>query len=217
MFDLNWSKGRAYIRHGVKTNGKWIFGPVKSLGKISREEARKRLEEFKEKMELPKECFVLIYADPPWRYDFSKSKSRAIESHYQSMDLEDICKLKIPAKEDCVLFLWATAPKIQEALKVIESWGFTYKTNFVWVKDKIGMGYHVRGRHELLFIGTKGKGRLPAVTEKWESVIFAARGKHSQKPRIVYDIIEGAYPNCKYLELFARDKRNGWISWGNEI
>lgn len=168
-------------------------------------------------MPMPNGKYDIIYADPPWRYDFSKSNSRAIESHYQTMELQDICNLKIPSKEDSVLFLWATAPKIKEALAVMESWGFTYKTNLVWIKDKIGMGYHARGRHELLFIGTRGNGRLPAATEKWESVIYAARGEHSEKPQILYEIIEGAYPNCKYLELFARNNnRKQWETWGNE-
>ncbi|GAI22807.1 unnamed protein product, partial [marine sediment metagenome] len=102
-------------------------------------------------------------------------------------------------------------------LTVIDAWGFTYKTNMVWIKDKFGMGYHYRGRHEHLLLGTKGKGRLPAATEKWESVIFAPRGEHSEKPKILYDIIEAAYPNCKYLELFARNTRKGWMSWGDEI
>ena len=191
---------------------------VKPLGKITEEQAKQIADEWEKRNEaaIPNGKFDLIYADPPWRYDFSKSKSRAIESHYQTMDLKDICNLKIPAKKDSVLFLWATAPKIKEALKVMESWGFTYKTNLVWIKDKIGMGYHARGRHELLFIGTKGNGKLPAATEKWESVIYAERKEHSKKPRILYDIIEGAYPDCKYLELFAREKHPGWETWGNE-
>jgi len=165
----------------------------------------------------PKENFDVVYADPPWRYDFSKSKSRAIESHYGTLPLDDICNLKISAKKDSVLFLWATAPKIREALQVMESWGFEYKTNMVWVKEKIGMGYHARGRHELLFIGIKGKGKLNTAIEKYESVILQPRGVHSKKPEIVYTIIEASYPNCSYLELFARNTREGWASWGDEI
>jgi len=200
------------------SKGKYIK-PIGAKAEFTKEQADKIANDWEKRNNtpLPNGIFDIILADPPWRYDFSKSKSRAIESHYQSMDLKDICILDVPAGENSVLFLWATAPKIIEALKVMESWGFTYKTNLVWIKDKIGMGYHVRGRHELLFIGTKGKGRLPAATEKWESVIFAARREHSCKPTIIYDIIEGAYPNCKYLELFARERREHWVSWGDEL
>lgn len=163
--------------------------------------------------------YNLIYADPPWRYDFSKSKSRAIESHYQSMSLEDICNLPIPAKKDSILYLWATAPKLIEALKVMEAWGFTYKTNMVWIKPTIGMGYHSRGKHELLLIGTKGKMSPPGSQSRYQSVINASKGEHSKKPDLVYEIIEEAYPPTDYklLELFARNTRKDWSSWGNEL
>lgn len=196
QYDKNW-----YLRLGNKNIQR--FGRNKEL-------AEKVLELWQ------KQKYDVIYADPPWRYDFSKSNSRAIETHYDSMSQEDICFIKIPAKKDSVLFLWATAPKLPEAFEVMKAWGFNYKTNLVWIKDKIGMGYHARGRHEHLLVGTTGKGRLPAATEKWESVIYAERTRHSKKPRIIYEIIEGAYPDCKYLELFARYKRKNWDTWGNE-
>lgn len=168
---------------------------------------------------LPKGPFDVILADPPWKYNFSKSYSRAIESHYQTMELEEICALKVPAAKNAILYLWATAPKLVEALNVMADWGFDYKTNFVWVKTKIGMGYYGRGRHELLLIGTKGKFSPPKASERYQSVINASQEEHSKKPDIVYDIIESAYPPTehKLLELFARNKREGWTSWGNEL
>jgi len=180
------------------------------LGKITKEKAEWYLKNWQGK-------FDVIYADPPWQYEHCISKSSAIETHYRTMDLQDICNLKIPAKENSVLFLWVPVPLIQQGFKVMNAWGFDYRTNMVWVKDKIGMGYYVRARHELLYIGVKGKGRIPAVTDKWQSVIFAPRLEHSKKPPILYDIIEGAYPDCKYLELFARNERENWISWGDEL
>ena len=183
----------------------------------------KRLKQIKEQKEAVGEIkpieeiggkFDIIYADPPWEYDFSVSDSRAIESHYPTMKLDEICKLKIPAAENAVLFLWVPQPKLREGLKVIDAWGFEYKTGMVWIKDKIGMGYYVRGKHELLLIATKGKPELPLPKNRPESVIEAPRTNHSEKPKIIYDIIEKMYPNKRYLELFARSQHDGWVAWG---
>jgi N6-adenosine-specific RNA methylase IME4 len=99
----------------------------------------------------------------------------------------------------------------------MQKWGFEYKTNLVWVKDKIGTGYYLRGQHELLLIGIKGKIGVPNEADRVSSVLIAPRNEHSQKPQEVYNIIEKMYPNCKYIELFARNKHEGWESWGNEL
>ena len=85
--------------------------------------------------------YDVIYADPAWRYDFSKSNSREIENQYPTMTIEEICALKVPAKENAVLYMWATAPKLLEAIKVLNAWGFEYKTQAVWDKEIIGMDY----------------------------------------------------------------------------
>jgi N6-adenosine-specific RNA methylase IME4 len=163
--------------------------------------------------------YPIIYADPPWRYDFSRSTSREIENQYPTMELNDICNLEVVkiANDDCVLFLWATNPKLQEALLVIDSWGFEYKTNMVWVKDKIGMGYYARSQHELLLIATRGSVPVPAAEFRPSSVIYSDRDQHSKKPDGVYDLIEKMYPEYAKVELFARNKRDGWESWGNQL
>jgi len=166
---------------------------------------------------LPKGKFNVIYADPPWHYEGGTDATRIIENQYPTMKTEDICILEIPAAKDSVLFLWVTNPKLDEGLEVMESWGFTYKTNMVWVKDKIGMGYYARGRHEILLIGTKGSPGVPEPKDRPDSVIEAPRTKHSKKPESAYELIEQMYPERKYLELFARNKRKNWTSWGNEI
>jgi len=197
--------GIIYLRAGNKN--------IERLGRAS-EVNNEQIHEVLEKWN-PR--YDIIYADPPWRYDFSKSKNRAIESHYKTMSLDDICKLRIPAKKDSILFLWATTPKLIEAITVMKRWGFTYKTNLVWVKNKMGMGYYARGRHELLLIGTKGKNKVPATADRQDSVILGERTEHSRKPEAAYVLIETSFPNCKYLELFARNTRKGWVSWGNEL
>jgi N6-adenosine-specific RNA methylase IME4 len=134
------------------------------------------------------------------------------------MSLEEICSLNIQSitADKAILFLWVPNPKLVEALQVIESWGFTYLTNMVWVKDKIGMGYYSRQKHELLLIAKKGNYQTPEESTRPESVIFAPRTVHSKKPEIVYELIEKMYPSAKKIELFARAKREGWNVWGAE-
>lgn len=175
-------------------------------------------------VDIPKlstENYDIIYADPPWKYDFSVSDSRAIESHYPTMELEEICEylnnIKISVSDNAVLFLWATQPKLREALKVIEAWNFEYKTGMVWIKDRIGMGYYVRGKHELLLIATKGDSNIPLPENRPESVLEFPRTEHSKKPVVFYEVIEKMYPKTKWIELFARNKRDNWKSLGNEI
>lgn len=190
----------------------------KSVDAAYREIKQKETRESRKSRNIPDGKYSLIYADPPWRYDFSKSESREIENQYPTMEVDDICALPIGglADNDCVLFLWATSPKLREALQVIEAWGFEYKTNMVWVKDKIGMGYYARQKHELLLIATKGNPGTPEPQNRPDSAIYAERGKHSRKPSEFYEILEGMYPHGKRIELFSRLERDGWDAWGNE-
>ncbi len=174
-----------------------------------------RAQKAKEPPPLPDGKFDVIYADPPWDYEFGLRGSA--EYHYPLLEIEKIASMEIPSADDCVLFLWATAPKLPEALEVMKSWGFEYKTNAVWVKLSAGNGYYFRGQHELLLLGVKGKPGVPFEADRPPSVIVADRGEHSEKPDAVYEIIEKMYPNKRRLELFARKKREGWTVWGNEI
>ena len=166
---------------------------------------------------LPKDLFTIIYADPPWDYEHFVDSKRSIIDNYDTMTIEQLCQLKMPAGNDAILFLWATNPKLDEALQVINAWGFQYRTNMVWVKDKIGMGYYVRSQHELLLIARKGNLAPPDESLRVSSVITAPRTNHSRKPEEIYSVIERMYPNQKYIELFARIKRPNWTSWGKAI
>jgi len=165
----------------------------------------------------PDKKYQIIYADPPWRYNFSSTKNRKIENHYQTMTLEGIKKLQVPADENCILYLWSTSPKLLDALEVMKSWGFTYKSQAVWDKEIIGMGYWWRGQHETLLIGTKGKISPPEQSHRISSVYRERRGKHSKKPSFYKEFISKAFPNYSKIELFARQKTNGWDVWGNEV
>ena len=169
------------------------------------------------KIILPKEKFNLIYVDPPWKYNFSQTNERSIETHYPNLNLEQIKNMKVPASNNSVLLLWATAPKLREAFEVIDSWGFEYKTCAIWDKEIIGMGYWFRGQHEILLLATKGKVSPPIPKNRFSSILKSRRNKHSKKPEEFYKIIETMFPNFKYLELFARNKKEKWYSWGNEI
>ena len=163
---------------------------------------------------LPEGVFNVIYADPPWKYNVQHLRGTP---EYPTMNVEKICGLQVPTSEDAVLFLWATNPMLEDALEVMRAWGFRYKTNLVWVKNKFGTGFYVRGQHELLLIGVKGNTHGPEESNRPPSVLNAPVRNHSQKPNEVYEIIEQMYPNSKFLELFARDKREDWESWGNEV
>ena len=159
----------------------------------------------------------IIYADPPWRYNFSKSNSREIENQYQTMTLTDIKNLDIPTEDNAVLYLWATAPKLLEALEVMRAWGFEYKTQMIWDKEIIGMGYWFRGQHELLLVGVKGNFSPPPQSLRVSSVYKERRTKHSKKPNRIRELIAEWYPDKTKVELFAREKTEGWDVWGNEV
>lgn len=162
--------------------------------------------------------YPVIYADPPWRYEHAESSTREIENHYPTMDLDSICALKVAdlATPDAILFLWATSPKLAEAMRVVESWGFTYRTCAVWVKDKIGMGYYYRQRHELLLVATRGAMPAPPPSARPDSVLEFPLGAHSAKPAEAAEQIEAMYPGLPKLELFCRSPRDGWSVWGNQ-
>jgi N6-adenosine-specific RNA methylase IME4 len=171
---------------------------------------------------LPRRHYSVIYADPPWRfkvYSEETGSSRAASNHYRVMDLADICSLPVKdhlAARDAVLYLWVTAPFLRIAFDVLAAWGFTYSSNLVWTKDKLGTGYWARSQHEHLLIGKRGKFRAPAPAHRPPSVIQAPRREHSRKPDQVYAIIERAYPDLPKIELFARHAWPGWIAWGDE-
>jgi N6-adenosine-specific RNA methylase IME4 len=167
--------------------------------------------------ELPA-TYQVIYADPPWRYDHTETPDvRQIENQYTTMTMDDLKKLTIPAGPDAVMFMWATNPKLKEALELMEAWGFSYRTNAVWVKDRIGMGYYFRGAHELLLIGRKGNLSLPPTSSRPRSWVEAPRQAHSVKPDKFFEHIEAMYPDCSKLEMFARAKRPGWTAWGHGV
>jgi N6-adenosine-specific RNA methylase IME4 len=166
---------------------------------------------------LPEGPFDVIYADPPWQLGNADGRY-APEQHYPTLSLEEIRAIAPPTAENAVLFLWAVNCRLREALALIEAWGFDYGTNLVWVKPSIGLGNIFRNRHELLLFGRRGNLHGPDPEDRVDSVLEAARGRHSEKPEVVYELIERMYPEASKLELFARGApRPGWVAWGNEV
>jgi N6-adenosine-specific RNA methylase IME4 len=170
--------------------------------------------------------YGVILADPPWTFaTYShKGKGRSAEAHYDCMSLADIKALPVAdwAAPDCALFLWAIDPSLPQAFEVIEAWGFTYKTvAFTWVKTTkggagfpIGCGYWTRANPEQCLLATRG--RPQRLLRSVQQLILAPRREHSRKPDEVYARIEALVAG-RYLELFAREQRTGWDSWGNEV
>lgn len=191
----------------------------KALGEVKRAERVEKIVEIaKGNTALPTARYPVIYADPPWRYEHVETESRAIENQYPTMALDEICALPVGtlATPDAILFMWATSPKLAEAMRVVEAWGFTYRTSMVWVKDRLGMGYYARQRHELLLIATRGAPPTPLPADRPDSVVEAPRGEHSAKPAAFAELIERMYPAFPRVELFCRSPRAGWSVWGNQ-
>lgn len=184
---------------------------------ILRSIAKERTEE---NINIPEGKYRIIYADPPWQYSDRKEyrPDGSAENHYPTMSISEICNVLIPITEDnAVLFLWVTSPLLEESFKVINAWGFKYKTSFIWDKVKHNMGHYNSVRHEFLLIATKGS-CLPDNKTLYDSVQTIERSnKHSEKPKEFIDIINSLYTHGRRIELFARDVADGWEGYGNQL
>ncbi|MEP0518535.1 MAG: MT-A70 family methyltransferase [Hyphomicrobiales bacterium] len=174
---------------------------------------------------LPDKKYGVILADPEWRFEpYSRETGmdRSPDNHYPTSETADIKSRDVEsiASDDCVLFLWATAPMIQQALDTMKAWGFEYKTHCIWNKvrngNACGTGYWFTGEHELCLVGTRGNVPAPAPGTQFTSNFSAPVGKHSEKPDDVHKVIEAYFPNLPKIELNARSQRPGWDVWGYE-
>jgi N6-adenosine-specific RNA methylase IME4 len=171
--------------------------------------------------EWPKGKYRVIYADPPWQYGDERAGGNhgGAVDHYNTMGINELKNMPIVslAEDNAVLFLWATAPLLPEALELINAWGFKYKTNFIWDKVKHNMGHYNSVRHELLLIATKGS-CTPDNVQLFDSVQSIKRtDRHSEKPEEFRKIIDTLYTYGNKLEMFARKQVEGWEVFGNEL
>jgi N6-adenosine-specific RNA methylase IME4 len=185
----------------------------------------------------PNKKYNIIYADPPWTYRKSggiKSARGLAKKYYSTIDIEDIKSLPVQDISDhnCYLFLWVTAPCIQEGLDVLKAWGFKFFTiTFTWVKTNkksdtlfMGMGNATRANPEYVLLGRKGK--LERKAKDVHSVLISKIEEHSKKPNRIRRRIELLYGNLPRIELFARPPKDrlfedesfkGWDLWGDEV
>lgn len=182
---------------------------------------------------LPNKQYTVIYCDPPWAYrqgGKGKSSRGIARQHYDTMETDSICTLPVPticAEDGTACFMWATFPNIGEALKVLEAWGFHYKTAaFVWVKKNaksggnyMGLGAYTRANAEVCLLGvTPGfKARKRVCSHSVRQVIETPFEGHSKKPDEARRRIVELLGDVPRIELFARQRADGWDAWGNEI
>ena len=212
----------------LTTEAKKALGPIIKEIRAEKVAAMKEARDAREaalgarQIALPQKKYGVILADPEWHFELYGGDSGMLlhpANHYPTSDLETIKARDVPsiAATDCVLFLWATAPMMPQAIEVMLAWGFQFKSQFTWVKDKAGTGYWCRNRHELLLIGTRGNIPAPAPGTQWDSVIEAPVGAHSVKPEKSLEMIEAYFPTLPKIELNRRGPpRAGWDGWGNE-
>ncbi|MFC0180289.1 MT-A70 family methyltransferase [Thorsellia kenyensis] len=172
--------------------------------------------------------YTLIYADPPWQYrDKCQSGERGADFKYSTMSVIDICRLPVHqiSAESCLLAMWWVPTQPLEALKVVEMWGFRLMTmkGFTWHKTNknkgnsaIGMGHMTRANSEDCLFAVKGK-LPPRFDASICQHITAPRREHSQKPDEIRQALERLLGDIPRVELFARQKFDGWDAWGNEI
>lgn len=172
--------------------------------------------------------FSTVLADPPWQFQNRTGKMAPEHkrlNRYGTMVLEDILTLPVRqlTADTAHLYLWVPNALLPEGLKVLEAWGFQYKSNLVWHKvrkdggpDGRGVGFYFRNTTELILFGVKGKNaRTLAPGRSQVNIIRSMKREHSRKPDEMYDIIEACSPGPR-LELFARGSRPGWATWGNQ-
>jgi len=176
--------------------------------------------------------YQIIYADPPWQFDYYSRdwhkkalQSRSVYKHYDDMPLEAIKKLPIQQFEDndCVLFLWAVSLLLPQALEVMKEWGFEYKgIAFTWIKknkksDSLfwGMGRWTRNNPEFCLLGKRGNPKR--ISASVHSVVEEKIQDHSKKPIEVRERIVALMGDIPRIELFAREKSDGWDAYGNQI
>ena len=171
-------------------------------------------------MELPNKKYKLILADPPWSYDnlhTGRNMNHGVIDKYLTLSVEELKQFPISniSQDDSYLFMWVTSPLLPEGIEVFKSWGYTYKAAIYWDKDtKGGLGYWLRGCVEICLLGKKGN--VPPLRLQYPNIIKQKITKHSQKPNKLYEMIESLNINPK-IELFSRNNREGWDSWGNQV
>ena len=173
---------------------------------------------------LPSGKFGIIYADPPWHYRFTHLRedkaTLAADLQYPVIPTPDLQQLPVAsiADDDCLLFLWAVSPKLQDAIAVGQAWGFKLSTvAFVWDKKSPLLGNYTMSQCELCLVFKRGRIPKPRGARNVRQFLQQKRGSHSQKPDEIRNRIAQMFPEQRKVELFARSRHKGWKSWGDQV
>ncbi len=177
--------------------------------------------------ELPDNRFGIIYADPPWDYrgqlqhaGVGSGDTGGAVRHYPTVKLSDLKRLDVPgiAEDDCLLFMWATNPHLDQAIELGRAWDFRWATvAFVWDKERVNPGFYTLSQCELCLVFKRGRIPAPRGARNVRQLVRSRRGTHSEKPEEVRRRIDKMFPTQTKIELFARRKVDGWTGWGLEI
>jgi N6-adenosine-specific RNA methylase IME4/ParB-like chromosome segregation protein Spo0J len=191
-------------------------GSVKGVKDAVRVLRRQRQLRAIERYTPPAGKFGVIVVDPPWPYECRTDDVTHMGTiPYPSMSIDEIRALKLPADDNCAVWLWSTNAFLPDAFRVLEVWGLTHKTVLTWVKSRPGIGNWLRGQTEHCILAVRGR---PVVRLKSQSTVLQAPAtEHSKKPAAFYRLVEGLCASTARLELFARTKRPGWACSGAEL
>lgn len=229
--DLGWSTGKVGMADKVWKEAKPEIKEKIKSGEISFNQAYNDIKKEQKKAERIRQIqeveahieqenleitdkYDAIVIDPPWAYgrEYDPETSR-VANPYPEMQTEEISKIELPEKENCVLFLWTTHAFIRDAFSLLDEWGYTYKATIVWDKEKMGMGSTIRMQCEFCLLAIKGKPLIKGSSER--DIIREGRREHSRKPNAFYDMVDRMCVGKK-LDYFSREKRNGWDTYGAE-
>jgi len=171
--------------------------------------------------------YSIVYCDPPWNYagrqqHGTKEANASAADHYSTVTTEDLKRLSVPAicAKDALCFMWTSSPHLEQAISLMKAWSFEYKTiAFVWYKQRTNPGYYTLSECEVVLVGKRKGGKIPEPrgARNVRQFLSELRGEHSAKPADIRLRIEAMFPTQRKIELFARDKTDGWSAWGDEV
>lgn len=219
MADKVWREAGPDVKEKIKSGElsfNQAYNDIRKEEKI--EKRQKEIEETKKRIETENltitDLYDVIVLDPPWPYgrEYDPENSR-VANPYPEMSLDEIGGIDLPAKDNCVLFLWTTHAFIESSFILVKRWGFDYKAIIVWDKEKMGMGNTIRMQCEFCLLAIKG---IPLITgSSTRDIIREARREHSRKPDGFYDMVLNI-TNGKRIDYFSREKREGFVQYGAE-
>jgi N6-adenosine-specific RNA methylase IME4 len=216
MVRLGEMNEQEFSANSTKFSSVYAWVHQKSLAKT---EKRQReiivIQEAIKHLEAPQQKYDVIVIDPPWPYGSEYDpESRRVASPYPEMSIEEITSIPVPCAENSILWLWTTNAFMKDAFHILDSWGFEPKTILTWAKDRIGIGYYLRGQTEHCILATKGNPNYNTENaQKYSTLLHAKNEGHSQKPQEFYDLVDAICLGWK-LDYYGRKKREGWHVFG---